>query len=387
MSRVLWLIPALYFVFVAAEFGALTHLALTATQRGESAFRVGWLAAAMWVGILCSSACAHRISMRLGFVASLVLGCGLALGSLLSFNATEVFGLWALGACVLGLGGGVVWVVGESWLAEAAPPEKRGLYVGWFEAAVGLGLMVGPLMIPLARFMDWNPLVLAAAVMALAVVSSFLLIGHRSPGPRPHATHAAPIQNPVLPWKTVARPLLMMAILSGMMEAGVSALMPSLSMRTGFSIEAAALLGTVIGAGSALLQPPAGHMADRWGVQRMILACWVLLLVTSLGFLLRADHPGALLWLVGFLLGGVGGAIYTLSIIDMGNRLNGAALVKAIAALVICYSIGTASAPVLGGILFDLWGMPGFATAFVVLCVVGTCLSWRQQAISRRAAR
>ena len=78
----------------------------------------------------------------------------------------------------------------------------------------------------------------------------------------------------------------------------------------------------------------------------------------------------------GFTLGGVGGAIYTLCIIDMGNRLSGASLVKAISALVISYSIGTACAPVLGGMLFDGWGMPGFAAAFVVLCVVGTAMTW-----------
>lgn len=384
--RVLWLIPAMYFVFVAAQIGALTHLALTATERGESAFRVGWLAAAMWLGVLCSSASAHRISKRLGFVRSLVLGSGLAFGSVLFFNLTDVFEWWALGAFVLGLGGGVVWVVGESWLAEAAPPEKRGLYVGWFEAAVGFGLMAGPLMIPLARLMGWNPLVLAAAVMGLAVASSFLLIGHRGPGPQTHATGPVPMQAPVVQWKTVAYPLLAVAILSGMMEAGVSALMPSLSMRIGFSMEAAALLGAVIGAGSALLQPPAGHMADRWGVQRMILACWGVLLVVSLALLMQADQPGALLWLVGFILGGVGGAIYTLSIIDMGNRLHGASLVKAISALVIGYSVGTAFAPVLGGLLFDRWGMPGFAAAFVLLCVVGIGVTWFTGLLRHRAA-
>jgi len=43
---------------------------------------------------------------------------------------------------------------------------------------------------------------------------------------------------------------------------------------------------------------------------------------------------------------------------------------------VISYSIGTACAPVLGGMLFDVWGMPGFAAAFVLLCVVGAGMTW-----------
>jgi len=387
-SRVFWLIPALYFLLVAAEFGALTYLALTATERGESAFRVGWLAAAMWAGTLCSSAAAHRISQRLGFVTALLGAILLAFGSVLAFLASDVFEFWVGCAFVMGLSGGLVWVVGESWLAEAAPTDKRGLYVGWFEAAVGLGLLAGPLMVPLARMLGWEPLVLAASTMGVAAMASLLLIGQKTRHPPPLPQGATRRTSSTLHWKQVAYPLLAVSILSGMMEAGVSSLMPSLSMRLGFSLEAAALLGAVIGAGSALLQPPAGKMADHWGAQRMILACWGLLLVTSLALLAAAHDPGQFLWLVGFILGGVGGAIYTLSIIEIGHRLTGASLVKAISALIISYSVGTTFAPALGGFLFDRWGMPGFAAAFVLLCVIGTgmtCLTSLRT--HRRAAK
>ena len=382
--RVLWLIPTVYFVFVAAEFGALTYLALSATEAGASAFQVGWLATAMWVGILCSSASAHRVSQQLGFVRTFVVGSGLAFGSVAGFNVTEVYAWWVAGAFVLGLGGGLVWVVGESWLAEAAPPDQRGLYVGWFEAAVGLGLMAGPLMIPLANALGWHPLALATGVMGAGLLSSLLLVGQRRGGPHRHSGSTP--DSPPMPWKAVAYPLLVVSVLSGIMESGVSSLMPSLSMRLGYSLELAALLGTVIGAGSALLQPPAGHLADRWGAPRLILWSWGVLVVTSVALLAVADEPGQLLWVVGFVLGGVGGAIYTLSIVEMGRRLQGGALVKAISALVISYSVGTACAPMVGGMVFDHWGMPGFAGAFVVLCAVGMAFSARQAWRTHRAS-
>jgi MFS family permease len=319
--RVLWLIPAVYFVFVAGEFGALTYLALRATEAGESALRVGWLAGAMWAGILCASAGAHRISQRLGFVRTFTLGSGLAFVSVLSFNATQLHALWVSGAFVLGLGGGLVWVVGESWLAEAAPPGQRGRYVGWFEASVGLGLMAGPLLIPAAGALAWSPLRLATAVMAVALLASLMLSGVQRPGPHPLDPGSVAPSGP--DWRPIAFPLVAVSVLSGMMEAGVSALLPSLSMRLGYPLTTAAMLGTVIGAGSALLQPPAGRLADHWPAPRLILACWIVLLATALGLLLWATHPGRLLWGVGFVLGGVGGAIYTLSIIEMGHRLQG----------------------------------------------------------------
>ena len=375
-SRVFWLIPTVYFVFVAAEFGALTYLALRATDAGESAFRVGWLAASMWAGILLSSASAHRVSQRLGFAATFVAGSGLAFASMVSFSLTHTLEWWATGAFALGLGAGLVWVVGESWLAEAAPPDKRGLYVGWFEAAVGFGLMAGPLLIPLARALGWPMLPLAASIMGLALLASLALMDVRRRGPQPHsAGHTAP--TAITPdWRQVAYPLVAVSMLSGMMEAGISALLPSLSMRMGYTLGAAALLGTVIGAGSALLQPPAGRLADRWGAPRLILCSWGLLLATSLTLWGVADQPGQLLWVVGFLLGGVGGAVYTLSIIEMGRRLQGGGLVKAISVLVISYSMGTACAPIVGGHVYDRWGMPGFAAIFVGLCIAGTALTW-----------
>lgn len=383
-ARVLWLIPSIYFLFVAAEFGALTYLALSATAAGASAFEVGWLAAAMWTGILCASAGAHRVSQQLGFVRTFVMGSALAFGSVTGFGLTEIYAWWVSGAFVLGLGGGLVWVVGESWLAEAAPPDKRGQYVGWFEAAVGLGLMAGPLMIPLANALAWHPLTLATGVMAAGLLSSLLLARQPHGGPHRHSG-SAPDATPV-PWKAVAYPLLVVSVLSGIMESGVSSLLPSLSMRLGYSLELAAWLGTVIGAGSALLQPPAGHLADRWGAQRLILWSWAVLLITSAALLALANEPGQLLWVVGFVLGGVGGAIYTLSIVEMGRRLQGGALVKAISALVISYSVGTACAPMVGGMVFDHGGMPAFAAAFVVLCAVGMAFSAHQRWRTRRAS-
>jgi len=377
---VLWIIPAVYFVFVASEFAAMTHLALKATADGRSALSVGLLATSLWAGILLASARAHVAVARWGY-GQVFVGA-----TLLSTLATATlpwhghFPGWLAACFVLGLGGGFVWVAGESWLAEAAPPARRGLYVGLFETAVGLGLMAGPALVPLARALDWSALWLGTAGMLVALVTSARLLGVAAPDDDGQDGATASGQAATTAWRTVARPLIAVAAISGLMESGASALLPSVSMRIGFSFEAAAWLGTVIGAGSALLQPPAGLLADRWGVPRTTLLAWVAVLLANAVLLLAAAGSAAVvpvMWAVGFTLGGVGGAVYTLLIVELGHRLAGAALVRAIGGLVTAYAAGTAAGPTLGGWLFDAGGLPILAGALLLLSAAGLALTPR----------
>jgi hypothetical protein len=83
------------------------------------------------------------------------------------------------------------------------------------------------------------------------------------------------------------------------------------------------------------------------------------------------------MWAVGFTLGGVGGAVYTLLIVELGHRLAGAALVRAIGALVTAYAAGTAAGPTLGGWLFDAGGLPALAGALLLLSAAGLALTPR----------
>jgi MFS family permease len=153
-------------------------------------------------------------------------------------------------------------------------------------------------------------------------------------------------------------------------------MLPSISMRLGFELQAAAWLGVVIGAGSALLQPPFGAMADRAGMARAMALAWGLVTAALLALLALADTTRGVLWLAGFVLGGVGGAIYTLVVIELGHRLHGAALVRAMGALVTGYTLGTAGAPAAGGWLFDQSGLQGLATALLAVAMCGAALAW-----------
>ena len=73
----------------------------------------------------------------------------------------------------------------------------------------------------------------------------------------------------------------------------------------------------------------------------------------------------------------MGGAVYTLVVIELGHRLAGGALVKAMGLLVTGYTGGTAFGPVFGGALFDAAGLAGLALVLLALSGVGAALAWR----------
>ena len=125
--------------------------------------------------------------------------------------------------------------------------------------------------------------------------------------------------DPRLGWRAFAMPLVAVAAASGLMESGTSSLLPSISMRLGFALDTAAWLGAFVGAGSALMQAPFGALADRIGLRRAMALAWTLVLGATLSLWWWAGAPQQVLWPVGFVLGGVGGAVYTLVVIELGT--------------------------------------------------------------------
>ncbi len=381
----LWLIPAVYFLFVTGEFAAVTHLALTLTQAGSSALAVGVMGSALWLGLFAASTQAHGVVARHGHGPVVLWATVVSTLALATLPLHEVYLGWLAGVGVLGLGGGLVWVAGEAWLAEIAPPAQRGLFVGLFETSVGLAMVAGPALLPLALLLDISPLWPALASMVAATAACVLL--RREPSPPAHdetiVHDPASPPVPVAPeWRRVALPLVWVAAIAGLMESGVSALLPSISVRLGFDLATAAWLGAVIGAGSALMQPPFGLLADRIGLPRCMALAWGLIACTAAAMVWWADEPGRMLWIGGFVLGGVGGAVYTLVVVQLGHRLTGSGLVKAMGLLVTGYTGGTAFGPVLGGWLFDSAGLAGLAAALLAWSAIGAALAWR--ALRRR---
>ncbi len=369
LPRAAWLIPLLYFLFVGAEFLAATAYALDLAAAGYSTLAIGIGASALWAGIFASSLAAHRLVLTFGSGGALFAANILAPLALAGLILVPGYVSFLIAATLIGLAGGVLWVAGEAWLAAIVPADKRGFYVGLFETSVGLGMVCGPLAVALCETWGLPPLPFGLAVMSAGAIGTLFLLTQPEPPDPPTEMGTTPAAVPL--------PLFAVAALSGLMESGTSAILPSISVRLGYSVEIGALLGTVIGLGSALLQFPAGALADRLGQARLMLLCWGILAVTGAALAGSGTAPGPVLWLCGFIFGGVGGAIYTALVIDLGHRLSGPTLVKIMGRTVTCYTLGTMIGPALGGFLFDQGGLLALALAILMGALIGGLTSRR----------
>jgi MFS family permease len=76
-------------------------------------------------------------------------------------------------------------------------------------------------------------------------------------------------------------------------------------------------------------------------------------------------------------LGGVGGAVYTLLVIELGHRLGGSGLVRAMALLITAYTAGSTVGPAIGGWLFDQTGLAGLAGTLLAIGAAAALLAAR----------
>jgi len=365
----------MFCLFLAGEFLALIHMGLALADRGMSGFGIGLVSSALWGGILLACLKSAGWAARWGTAAVMIGAAGTATLIMAVTALHDWYPGWILGSFLIGLTNGAIWVLGESWLTQAAPAERRGMMVGLFETSVGIGMLTGPLLLPLCLGVGLPPLGLAASLMGTGFLVLLPLtdrrireLGRAEAAAQPSATDAGSA-GPSAAATTL--PLILVAALAGLLESGSSALLPPVSTRIGFSLAEAATLGAVVGAGSALLQTPFGLLADRIGTGRTILLAWAILILAT-GFLaLNASAPDLALWPVAFAMGGVGGAVYTLIVIAIGHRLTGVELIKAMGWLIIAYALGSVSGPLIGGTIFDLAGFPALTLAFCAASLIG----------------
>ena len=229
----------------------VAHLSKAGAGLLVAAYPAGTLVAALPGGLITSQFGARRVAI-----------VGLSLMSI----STLLFG-WSSAAAVLdaarfvqGLGGACTWAAGLTWLATAAPPERRGEMMGLaLGAAVG-GALFGPVVGAVASQVGTGPAFSAAAVAGgLLIVIAFLV---PSPArPEPQGLRAA--------WPAIRDPRvavgMWLTMLAGVAFGVFDVLAPLRLNRLGAS---AVVIGVTFLASAAIetaLSPLAGRLSDRRG--------------------------------------------------------------------------------------------------------------------------
>jgi predicted MFS family arabinose efflux permease len=252
----------------------------------------------------------------------------------------------------------------------------RGRVMGLYQTALGAALAIGPFLPGLLRLeaatVLWLGALMVAGCLLLAVTA------------RPHVPRHAALAHTgtwhalrTVPW------LALLAFCGGVFEAGLGAVGAAHASGSGLSLRAAASVAGAIGVGSFLFQYPAGWAADRFSLRSVFTAAALALLVASMAMAFTAQAPW-LLWAAGLVWGGIGGALYTLTMVQVAHAFSGRATAGGAAAMITGYTWGGTLGPVASGSALQAGGAPGLAVVLGLLALAGLFAA-RRMSLSSRA--
>ena len=350
-------------------FGPL--LLFTLKARGLDTAAVGAFAALQWVGLLVATPFASTWAQRLGPRRALLASGAVPLVTMVAMVLTSHLVLWSLLYFVAGMASALRWILAEATVAELAPAHRRGRVMGLFSMMIGITFMVGPSLLSGLLAAGWGTDSVGWVAVALVALGLLLLLPVQPPN-----ANAAPSAAARSGWRGTwgalrAAPVVMLTgFVGGFFESGLASTLPLYGLGIGWSSAAAALLVATSGLGSTLLAPVAGELADRLPGTRVRQACALASLAATLA-LPWVPQWGGLAWGIAFTWGAAGAALYTLAMVDIGQRHQGVALVNSTAVLVMAYTAGGMLAPAAGGAMLQWAPVLGFPALLAAVALLG----------------
>jgi MFS family permease len=351
----------------------LTALVLSA--RGVGPDVVGWLVAASALGGIAGTLAAPAATLRFGRRPVMLACVVLAAASVMPLQfVTSLWG-WTALRLLFGVSMAPLFVLGEAWINALPSDAVRGRVVAIYTTSFTVCQVMGPLLTnALSHFPHGVFLIcggvflLGAPGIALARDDKGVVKDHASNGLQGDKDATAS-------WLAIARrapAIIAGAAFFAAFDTIVLSFLPLVALNDGFSQSRALTAAAVVMAGDATLQFAGGALADRFGRARVHVICGILmcLLLPLLPIMLRVP----VLWAVYlYVLGGVAGAVYTLSLVASGDYFSGAALLRASGLIALTWNVAGTVGPIATGVAMRLVGNSGVA-AVLWLLAAGFCI-------------
>lgn len=349
---------------------------------GASDTLVGLVHAAYYLGVAGVSLAVPRLTRRLG-MRTVSVGLFVSSAALVAFPFGQGATAWLILRLVSGAGCALCLVPMETFLSQHSPPDRRTEFFGYYAVAltvagaagiaIGLegfnpdGVLIQLLGEPERAFFVGAVFPFAAGLIAEATLA-------RDSWDDAPST-AAPIawRRNVLSFGT--------AWGQGFLEGGMLAFLSLYLVSRGLSTSTAGALMGLAMVGVIAFQVPVGWIADRFGRQPTLLACYGIALIGLLAVPVCESAVWLGVWL--FLFGACSGAMYPLGLSLLGDTLPPGALARAYAWYMTMECVGSQMGAAAMGRARDAWGP---SAMFVVAAVglVGVLATWIVAAPRRR---
>ncbi len=328
-------------------------LAVRLQTAGASATAIGLFATLPFLSVALLVPLVPRLFGRIGVGQAYRLGLLLELVACLGYLFTDDYRLWCVFGLMAGLGAAAAWNATEALIAHNTPPSHRGRLTGLYQALLGAGMALGPFLPGLLGLDPVGANLLAAGGLALGLslvmVPAITRLKAMHDDHEPMGLLSAWRFRPTLAWA---------AVVGGVFEVGLGSITTAHGSEIGLSLAAATSIAGALGVGSFMLQYPLGWLADRLPARRLFLGGAAVLVLSAVAFTRSSQHP-ELLWACALLWGGIGGALYTLSMIRVAHDFAHSSAIAGTSAMIAGYTAGGAIGPVISGWVFDHHGVSG----------------------------
>lgn len=333
------LLLAIFMIMAGSGFLS-TLLAIRLEQDGASALVIGLVATAYFGGLTLGSIRAPQVIARVGHIRAFAVFVSIYSASSLTYAIVDDPAVWGALRVVDGFVMSGVFICLESWLNRQATPVNRSSILAAYMISLYAGQASGQFLLNLDGIAPALPFMLSAILLSLAVVPVALtrmeqpLVERLAPFSARRLYHASPLG-------------MIGTVATGVMLGAFYALGAVYIRRIGMEISQVALFTSVVIAGGVALQWPIGMLSDRLDRRMIILACFGIVAVISLGMMLVAASPLATIAL-GCLFGGFTFALYPLCVAHSNDHLEEDERIGASGGLVLAYSVGAIAGPMLG---------------------------------------
>jgi MFS family permease len=382
MKKFWWLAAATTLVVTSfSMFGPV--LAVLLQQRGMGTAAVGAFAMIPFACIALLIPIMPRIFARFGigrvYLLGMVLESVCTLGYIAFIDSPNAFAWWCASAVFGGIGAAAVWNATEALLAEHAPKDQRGRVMGLYQTALGAALAAGPFV---PALLGWSPKTTLAAAVIVQFAALGIALRLKLAQAEHTQVHHEDTQQIGSTWQAMrlVPSLVLIVFVGGVFEAGLSSVSAANGAALGLSLAQASSIVGALGVGSFAFQYPAGLAADRFAPQRVFGVAGAVLLIASIAFAASAQYTW-LLYATAVIWGGIGGALYTLTMIRVAHhfdaRMGAQAVASGTAAMITGYTLGGALGPLISGASLQFFGAWGLSVWLATLSVAVLLASFK----------
>jgi len=365
--RILLVVLAGMYALMATLSMTFPLLSLIMERGGVAEHVIGLLGAMPSVGLIVAAGFVGAINRRLGTYRQLLFSGLLGAAMFGVLGMFQYVPVWFVALFLMGCAIDGIFVICEGWVNALANNHNRGRVIGVYGTVASLGMMTGPLILTFIGTQGATPFVVGVICLLLFVVPITILRRHVPAFEGEHTGGA-------LGFLKLAPALVLAVLVFALFESTFSVLFPVYGSRNGLAEGEITTAMAILFGGYLCWQLPIGMLAERTNPRLLLVGCAAGATVGSL-LLEQVVGDGPAFWLTLFVWGGLGAGVYTLALVELGQRFRGATLLAGNAAFGIAWGAGGIIGPATTGSLMGSFGpvaLPAvFATLFGALAILG----------------